>query len=96
MKPNPTLPKVKIRGMEISVQLTHQPVLVFSSDLPARRHIQDCGYSEKGWLWCAFQEALLNQKVKLANPLAVFEAIWEKLQSERPSRNGNCPSLCDG
>ena len=80
MKPNPTLRRVKIRGMEISVQLSHQPVLVFSSDLPARRHVQDRGYSEKGWLWCAFQEALENQEMKLADPLAVFEAIWKKLQ----------------
>lgn len=80
MKPNPTRPKVKIRGMEISVQLSRRPVLVFSPDLPARRHIRDHGYSEKGWLWCAFQEALLNQKVELADPLAVFEAIWKKLQ----------------
>lgn len=80
MKPNPTLRRVKLRGMEISVQLSHRPVLVFSSNLPARRHIRDRGYSEKGWLWCAFQEALLNQKVELANTLAVFEAIWKKLQ----------------
>ena len=80
MKPNSTLPRVQIRGMEISVQLSHQPVLVFSSDLPARRHVQDRGYSEKGWLWCAFQEALENQEMKLADPLAVFEAIWKKLQ----------------
>lgn len=78
MKPNPTLRRVKIRGMEISVQLSLRPVLVFSSDLPARRHIQDRGYSEKGWWWCAFQEALENQEMKLADPLAVFEAIWKK------------------
>lgn len=81
MKPNPTLRRVQIRGMEIFVQLSHQPVLVFSSDLPARRHIQDRGYSEKGWLWCAFQEALENQEMKLADPIAIFELIWEKVRA---------------
>lgn len=80
MKPKPTLRRVQIRAMEIAVQLSHQPVLVFSSDLPVRRHIQDRGYSEKGWLWCAFQEALENQKVELADTQDVFDAIWEKLQ----------------
>lgn len=75
-----TLPVcIQIHFAWISVQLPGQMELTFSSDLPARRQLRNPGYSEKGWLWCAFQEALERANVKLAHPFEVFTAIWEML-----------------
>lgn len=78
MKKDPRPVHVQFQTVWITVQLPGQSELSFSSDLPARRQLHDPGYSEKGWWWCAFQEALEKAHVKLAHPFEVFEAIWEK------------------
>jgi hypothetical protein len=80
MKTNLINLRVEIQSTQICVKLPGQPDLTFSADLPARRQLRAPGYSEKGWLWCAFQEALEKANVKLAHPFEVFETIWRAMR----------------
>ena len=33
-------------------------------------------YTEKGWLWCAFQEALQEAGIDFQDSLGLFDVIW--------------------
>lgn len=70
----------QIQGAEVVLELHDQRSIRFSSQLPARIAVGDGGYSEKGWLWCAFQEALIKAEVKLGeSEEEAFESIWNKI-----------------
>ncbi len=47
-------PRIHIQAAEVVLELPDQRSIRFSSQLPARVAVGDGGYSEKGWLWCAF------------------------------------------
>ena len=69
----------QIQGAEVVLELHDQRSIRFSSQLPARVAVGDGGYSEKGWLWCAFHEALVKADVKLEEAEELFESIWSRL-----------------
>ena len=72
-------PRIHIQAAEVVFELQDQRSIRFSSQLPARVAVGDGGYSEKGWLWCAFHEALVKANVKLEEAEELFEAIWGRL-----------------
>ena len=72
-------PRIHIQAAEVVFELQDQRSIRFSSQLPARVAVGDGGYSEKGWLWCAFHEALVKADVKLEEAEELFEAIWGRL-----------------
>ena len=72
-------PRIHIQAAEVVFELQDQRSIRFSSQLPARVAVGDGGYSEKGWLWCAFHEALVKADVKLEEAEEVFGAIWGRL-----------------
>lgn len=72
-------PRIHIQAAEVVLELQDQRSIRFSSQLPARVAVGDGGYSEKGWLWCAFQEALVKADVKLEEAEELFESIWRRL-----------------
>ena len=72
-------PRIHIQAAEVVFELQDQRSIRFSSQLPARVAVGDGGYSEKGWLWCAFHEALVKADVKLEEAEELFESIWSRL-----------------
>lgn len=71
--------RIHIQAAEVVLELPDQRSIRFSSQLPARVAVGDGGYSEKGWLWCAFHEALVKADVKLEEAEELFESIWSRL-----------------
>jgi hypothetical protein len=67
---------IEVRGSIVTLRLPDQPVLTFSAQLPARRYVGERSYTEKGWLWCAFQEALQEAGINFQDPRDVFDVIW--------------------
>ena len=71
---------IEVQDSIVTLSLPGRPVLVFSAQLPARRYIGENGYTEKGWLWCAFQEAFQEAGIVFKDPRLLFEAIWNVLE----------------
>ena len=76
---------IEVQDSIVTLSLPGRPVLVFSAQLPARRYIGESGYTEKGWLWCAFQEALQEAGIVFKDPRLLFEAIWNVLEGAQES-----------
>ena len=76
---------IEVRDSVVTFSLPGQPVLTFSAQLPARRHVGERSYTEKGWLWCAFQEALQEAGIDFRDSQDVFDGIWNAFEGAQES-----------
>jgi hypothetical protein len=76
---------IEVRDSVVTLRLPDQPVLAFSTQLPARRYVGEMSYTEKGWLWCAFQEALQEAGIDFRDPRDVFDGIWNVFEGAQES-----------
>jgi hypothetical protein len=77
---------IEVQGSIVTLSLPNQPVLTFSAQLPARRIFGKRGYTEKGWLWCAFQEALQDAGIVFEDPWDLLDGIWNVFERAQESR----------
>jgi hypothetical protein len=76
---------IEVQDSVATLSLPDQPVLAFSAQLPARRYVGESSYTEKGWLWCAFQEALQDAGIDFQDPRDLFEVIWNVFEGAQES-----------
>lgn len=74
---------IEVQHSIISISLPQEPVLMFSVQLPARQYVGGASYTEKGWLWCAFQEAVQEAGLELGEMGILFEEIWIAFQNSK-------------
>lgn len=81
---------IEVQDSIVTLSLPGRPVLVFSAQLPARRYVGEMGYTEKGWLWCAFQGALQETGITIEEPQPLFDAIWNLIvRAQEPCQAPN-------
>ena len=76
---------IKVKKSVVTLSLPDQPVLAFSAQLPARWYVGEMSYTEKGWLWCAFQEALQEAGIDFQDLRDLFDVIWSVFEVAQES-----------
>lgn len=83
---SPTNAQIDIQERQVVILFPNRPAINFSLDIP---DLRCAGYSPtytyKGWMWCAYINALHAAKVQLGfeRNQKLFQKVWRKIRSSR-------------